>query len=240
MYFKLIFLFIFINIQTSASITRFACSYFPPYKIQADGKSKGVDVEIISEIFKEINLQTSFTFLPWKRAYNNVKTGELDALCGCSYLKSREKHFIYSNEIGKQSIGFFTMKGKKSFTNIEELKDKNVAVVRGYNLESELNKSQVKVIPVKDESQLIRLLKSGRVDAIYSFRGPILYLMKENSIIDDMNFKEMKSSPYYICFNKKKLEKSELIAQFNTGLNTIKNNGLYNKIRIKYFGKPLN
>jgi len=223
------------NTYSKQKTTTFACSYFPPFKIQGDGDHMGIDVDIISEVFKAIGKKNKYKFLPWKRALVSVKSGELDALCGCSYLKSREDNFIYTNEIGKNLIGVFTLhKSKFIVKSIKDLKDRKIAVVRGYSLENELRSSDAKVIPVKDESQLIRLLKSKRVDAIYSFKTPINYILNKDKIQKNLKFQELRSSPYYTCFNKSSGTNRELVKEFNLGLNKIKSDGTYMRILKKY------
>jgi polar amino acid transport system substrate-binding protein len=217
---------------------KFACSYFPPFKIEEKGDHMGIDVDIISEVFKELKVDVSYSFLPWKRALYSVKNGELDALCGCSYLKSREKYFYYTNEVGKNSVGIFTLKSNQdTYKNIDDLKELSIAVVRGYSLENELISKRIKVVPANNESQLIRLLQSNRVDAIYSFKTPILYILNKEKINNDLSFTEFRSSSYYSCFNKNRPSNKELVKRFNSKLKRIKLDGSYNKIIQKYLGK---
>ncbi len=237
--FKLLVIFSISLNSMSQESTSFACSYFPPYKIKNEGDHMGIDVDIISEVYKSIGKKNKYIFLPWKRALKSVENGELDALCGCSYLKSRERLFHYSQEVGKNSIGIFTLKDNNTvIKNIMDLNSHSVAVVRGYSLENELLSSSAKVVRVKDESQLIRLLKSKRVDAIYSFKNPIMYLLKKNKIENNLRYREFKSSSYYSCFSKKTTN-ADFISEFNKGLSTIRKNGIYEKILIKYLGDPI-
>jgi ABC-type amino acid transport substrate-binding protein len=98
-------------------------------------------------------------------------------------------------------------------------------------------KANVKVVSANNESQLIRLLQSKRVDAIYSFRTPIMYIIKKEKINNNLRFQELRSSSYYSCFNRKLKDHEKIVEEFNLGLKKIRKNGTYKKIIQKYVGK---
>ncbi len=220
----------------TAEIT-FACNNFPPLKIENNkGDYPGSDIEILRESFKKSNIEINTKFYPWNRALRMATLGQVAGLCSCSYTKSREKHFFFSKEIGSNSIGFFT---KKDF-QITDLKDfsqfkgREVGVVRGYNLEDELKKKKVKVNLNSNELNILKMLKIGRVKALYSYKAVVSELMKKNEFIKEFKYTEVRRSPYYTCFSKAFLGSKENLVLFNKGLEIIRKNGEYGKILRKY------
>lgn len=225
-----------ITYSAESSVT-FACNDFPPQKIKSTGDFRGIDIDILSESFKIEGINSTYKFLPWKRALSKVRSGAFDGLCSCSYLKSRESDFLFSNKIGMTSVGVFVLKKNKvSITKLEDLKHMSVAVIRGYNLESELKKININATPVNQEIQLIKMLKAKRVDAIYSFKKPIEYIIQKNNLGNNFIFHELRNSSYYTCFSKKKSNSAYLLKTFNSGLEKIQKNGIYEKILRKYLG----
>ncbi len=213
---------------------KMACNHFPPLKIEnpIDGHL-GFDVEVLKHVFQQTNLNLNIEFLPWKRALLKAKTGEFDGLCSCSFNKERSEEFYFSDEIGRNSIGFFSL-NELPFKKLEEYKDLKIGVVRGYTLEQELIKVGIKPIAHSNELNLLKMLELKRIDAIYSFRVVIRELKKDYKFIEDFNYREIYSAPYFTCFSKAKPNSKKNVEVFNEKLNSFKNNSDYAKLKLKY------
>ncbi len=212
----------------------FACNHFPPLKIEKSPEKPGSDVEILREVFKDMNINFSYKFLPWKRALMLASNGEFDGLCSCSYTKKREEKFYYSDMIAESSIGIFTKSKKVKISNIGDLKGLTVGVVRGYNLESELKKRKIKSLGLSSDFNLIQVLNRNRVDVIYSYKSPIKYILKDKKYKNEFFYHELRVSPYFTCFSKTRKDSENLLNRFNKSLKEIKEKGTYQKILTKY------
>lgn len=232
-----------VNADTSQTV-RFACNYFPPQKLYApeNGTHPGIDVELLQSISEQMNLKAHFEFFPWKRAYAMVQTGEMDALCSCSYLKKREADFIFTDPIGTVSKGLFA-RSDDVFAGIKtlaDLRDKRVGVVSGYNLESELDASGVKKIEqANSEESLFNMLMYKRVDLIYAYEKTTRFAINHQSGPHAIHFLQLETSPYYTCFSRAKADAQQQVDRFNEVLRKTIEAGLPDKINARYLDPAL-
>tara|TARA_R110000868_G_scaffold117600_12_gene312410 strand:- start:26111 stop:26755 length:645 start_codon:yes stop_codon:yes gene_type:complete len=211
-----------------------ACNHFPPLKIEKPvGGMIGADIEVLNSAFTLAGIEVKTTYFPWKRALILAQNGKYDGLCSCSYTKDRENDFYYSDEIGRNSIGLYTVT-KEVITSLSTLNGKRIGVVRGYNLEEELKEYNLSIVTGANDINLLKMLKAKRIDAVYSYKTVIAELSKTNRFIKDLNYQEIYSAPYFTCFSKKAKDNKELLDIFNKNLKVIKANGSYEKIKKKY------
>lgn len=214
-----------------------ACNEFAPLKIK-DGpvERPGFDIEILRESFKYSDKMLVTKFYPWKRAFQVAQNAQADGLCSCSYSKDREGEFLFSNELGRTSIGIYT-KSSEQITKLSDIKnDKNhvIGVVRGYELERELLEQKVLISLGSDDFSLLKMLEADRFFAVYSYKIVVSELMKKHDFIKKFKYTEIKSTPYYTCFPINKLTSKEYLADFNKGLKKLRENGEYERILKKY------
>ncbi|MEH6402972.1 MAG: transporter substrate-binding domain-containing protein [Sneathiella sp.] len=215
-----------------------ACGVFPPFKME-DTLSPGVDLEVISAAFGAIGKVANFSFYPYKRAYAFAKSGQVDALCGCSYRPEREEIFEFSDLLGTLSQGIFL---NNSYTGptvatLKNLQGMSVATVRGYALQKELERSGIKNVGVLDNHQLLQLLLNKRVDAIYAYRDVIRYEQQKLDASEKLTYFEISSQPNYVCVSKAVKNSEAIVKDINKGLRIIRGNGLYQQVQDKYFPK---
>ncbi len=226
----------YVTADTNRPITM-ACSSFPPYKIENPGAGpKGIDVDIMLEVFALAERKVDYQFYPWKRAVKLVEQGKVDGLCGCSYHPDRDQHFIFSDILGQLSQGVF-LSDKVSlneFNSVADLKDLSVASVRGYAVHKELIENGINAYEATNDDELLTLLENGRVDAVYSYRDTVLFALANRGKSGHVTYRELVSNPYYFCFSKKSDQAQSILSDVNRALRTIRHNGTYEKIRKKY------
>ncbi|WP_430473459.1 substrate-binding periplasmic protein [Thalassospira lucentensis] len=221
-----------------------ACNPFPPSKISEMASEPGYDVEILRAAFATRNITLITPFYPWKRAYFLAKTGQVDGLCSCSYLPEREKDFLFSDLLGRVRIAVYATQQEilDAVNTVEDARNMTIGIVNGYSLEAIARDAGLDVITANSEATLINLLLSRRLDAVLSFKSPIDYLIKHSDdTTPDMSSVKTKiaaNNPYYSCITKNIDGSEALMAQFNLGLQTIRENGLYEKILAKYGTTP--
>ncbi|MBL4739607.1 MAG: transporter substrate-binding domain-containing protein [Sneathiella sp.] len=180
-----------------------ACGVFPPFKM--DSKyTPGVDLEVISAALGAVGKVVNYSFYPYKRAYAFVKSGQIAALCGCSYRPEREKYFEFSDLVGTLSQGIFL---KNSYAGppirtLQDLQKLSVATMRGYALQRELANLEIKNLGVLNDHQLLQMLLNKRIDAIYAYRGVIRYEQKKMNNNELLTYFEISSQPNYVCISK--------------------------------------
>ncbi len=230
----IVLIFMTSNLWSKETVVSMACNNFPPLKIEnPKDNNPGFDIELLKATFSLSNQKIKTTFFPWKRALVLAKSGEYDGLCSCSYTKERESDFYFSDEIGRNSIGLYSLK-EISIKNLSDLKNLKVGVVRGYSLEDDLKKYKIDFVSSPSELNLLKMLEIKRIDVIYSFKVVISELLKTNSFDDKFVYTETSSAPYFTCFSKKSKKSKDLLRHFNEDLKKIKADHTYQQLLKKY------
>jgi polar amino acid transport system substrate-binding protein len=223
-----------------------ACNDFPPLKIEhpdADGL-RGSDVDAIAEIAKRAGLPLEARFMPWKRGYAEASEGTVDGLCSCSYREDRAALFHFSDAIGHTSVGVFHHPGDIAdpIAKLEELTEEQfgkIGVVKGYNLEAELDDAKVPHVTVSGDQQAYEMLLNGRIDHLFSFRAPIDFIARHESG-KPAPYSEMRSSPYFICLSKKLPDTAAMLPKINAAIAAMHADGTFDAIQRRYGQTPIN
>lgn len=217
----------------------FGCNFFPPLKVNNSSDYPGHDVEILRAIFKD---NVSTPFMPWRRALNEAREGKIEGLCSCSKNEHRQKQFYYSDQIGEVEVVVYHLpkspsQRKEGFRDFDSafFLDKKVGVVRGYNLQQELEEMGIGPQVSSNELQLLRMLVSGRIDAIYGFRGPLQHYLRQNfSKTLGGSFLSVRKSPYYFCVSKKAPQGPNILKALNQGIEKLEKRGFRSVLKEKY------
>lgn len=223
-----------------------ACNDFPPLKIEHPGLDglQGTDVEAIAEIAKRAGLKLESRFMPWKRGYAEASEGTIDGICSCSYREDRAALFHFSDAIGYTSIGVFHHPGSKPdpLSKISDLTDPHfgkIGVVKGYNLEAELDDAKVPHVAVSGDQQAFEMLTNGRLDHLFSFRAPIDFIARHETG-KVVPYSELRSSPYFICLSKKLPDTAAMMPRINAAIADMRADGTFDAIQRRYGQAPIN
>lgn len=242
---KLVFIFLLTAsfLFSNETITIFANEYKPPKVWTTKDKiHKGILVEVVREVAKELDIQFDIQTYPWARSYKlaaNAKGG----IIGISINDERLKIFDYNTiPLFNDTMVLITKKGKEfKFESIEDLKDKKIGYCRGCSFGKAFEKGKKYFIPVEtDDSreQRLKLLLNGKIDA--ALLGPGEYaLRKICQETDSFRFedftilkKPLTIDPNYIAFSKK-LHKKEFLKKFDAVLQKKIDEGIIEKIITK-------
>ncbi len=216
----------------------FACNEFPPYKMEnSESGLPGFDVEFLEEVFKRAGIDLIITYMPWNRALNEARYGRVAGVCSCSSTKEREEYLYFSDPLGKASSGLFSLTENdfSEVSRVEEIGDKFVGVIKGYNIVENLHSAKIKnIVELTDETQGLMMLLRGRIDFYYSYAAPTRFYLKQQNITSKVTYHEIAYGNYYSCLSKNTDGAEDLLKIFNAGLQQIKNDGTYDKILAKY------
>jgi polar amino acid transport system substrate-binding protein len=223
-----------------------ACNDFPPLKIEHPGADglRGTDVDAIAEIAKRAGLKLESRFMPWKRGYAEASEGTIDGLCSCSYREDRTALFHFSEAIGQTSVGVFHHPGDKPdpVTKLEDLTSAHYAkigVVKGYNLEAELDDAKVPHVAISGDQQAYEMLLNDRIDHLFSFRAPIDFIARHETG-KVAPYSELRSSPYFICLSKKVPDTAAMLPKINAAIAEMRADGTFDAIQRRYGQTPIN
>ena len=241
------FLFVIITVLLSSNLyaqtLKLVTLEYPPYEYTHKGKVKGMAVDIVKLIFREMNQPITIEVLPWARAIKYIENGDRDAIFTAFKNSTREKFADYSTELIPQTVSLFVRKDStiKFEGDLAELSSYSIGVVRkvsyGKLFDNAVSlKILTKIEPVNDGTQNFRRLLKGRVDMVVSNQYGGLHILKQLGKSDEVVELQtiLQSIPSYIAFSKKR-NLSDIRDKFDTILKKLKEDGRYQKIINSYF-----
>jgi len=245
---KLIFgvLFVFVTSNLYAKTLNLVTFEYPPYEYSENGKLKGMAVEVVKLIFKELEIDITIEVLPWARAIKYIEHGERDAIFTAYKNPVREKFADYSTEVlMPQIVSFFVRKGSPIVFDgdFNKLSKHSIGVVRkisyGQKLDLAIKNGIFKrVEQVNDVTQNFRKLIKGRIDIIPNSKYGgyhILNKLDQEDEVDELLL-NIQSVPSFIAFSKKRNLK-DIRDKFDVILKRLKNDGSYLQILQNYSKK---
>ncbi len=200
---------------------------FPPYEFQNKGKPDGALVLIVQTLFKRADIPLKLVPLPFKRAYEETRSGSIDGLFNFYKTKEREAHFDYSDPVIKNPLVFFVRKDSQlSYEDLDDLKGLKVGVMTGYTYGPDFDTSPLFTRDPSDshESNLKKLVL-GRLDAYPCDKLVGLYVAVRNDLMSELKIlpKPLAVMNGYIGFTKGKHEQT--IRKINAVLTEMGKNG---------------
>lgn len=193
---------------------------------------KGLALKKISEAFENMNISSSFHFLPWVRALRSTESGEFHAIAPEYYSREREDKFFFSDSIMSSPLVLVSRKDfkLKTFSDMKEIYPFKIGLVRGYvNTPAIDQDTNIKSDLATDDLSNIKKLMAGRVELIVIDLNVLNYLTS----ISKIEHQELQvlspileDKKLYLVFPKSKKGSSELRDKFNQGLQLIKTSDL--------------
>jgi polar amino acid transport system substrate-binding protein len=203
---------------------------------------KGFVTEIVTAVFKEMGLETQYSFFPWKRCESVLENGE--AFAAFPYVKTadREKIFDFSDVVANTTGRFFYLKSnikqKVSWKTLADLKTYKVGGTLGYWYEKDFKEAGLNVYYAGSDENNLKHLYSGTIDIVamdelMGWHYITKLYPKEVNRFDTLN-KPLNDMPLYLMISKKYPNSAELKIKFNKALIKIKKNGVLAAILKKY------
>ncbi len=209
---------------------------YPPYEYLDDGVPSGFNIDLIRAVAEVMDLSIRIDLGPWNRVRSRLETGQADVLAGMYYSPERDDHADFSVPHTLVTPGLFVRQGS-SIRSLEELQGRQIIVQQDDIMHDYLKKTGLTphIIPVRDPSQALRLLASGRHDgALLSSKMQGLYIAAQYRL-DNLESVAADIPPREYCFAVAEGNR-ELLHQLNEGLNIIKSTGRYKQIHDAWFG----
>lgn len=211
-------------------------AYAPFNFITAEGELAGFDVDIAKALCSEMEIKCKIVAQDWDGIIPGLKARKYDAIiASLSVTKERSRVVAFTDHYYSNSLSLVS--SKASNLNPEALEGKNIgaqrATIAGQYLEDTLSdKVSVKLYDTQDNAYLD--LSSGRLDAIISDTLPAYNWLasEEGQAFEFRGDKIDIDDKIAIAVRKRDTELKE---KFNTALQSILDNGTYEKINAKYF-----
>lgn len=237
---KIILIIIFLfPYQVLGETITFAIPTYLPYQYEENGKFTGIDVEIIQEICKRLQIDPDIKKLPWKRCLKAIREGDAHGTFGIYRTEKREGFMYYTREHIDilRSVLVARKESQIKVKSLDDLKGKTVAIMANNSYGEVFDNYQglKKAVCYEKEAQ-IRILAKQRVDLAAVDEVPFFYLSNKSDFKDRFEVVYVLSeNPRYICFSKAVKKAPELTEKFSKTLKQLKKEGFADKVIANYF-----
>jgi polar amino acid transport system substrate-binding protein len=210
---------------------------YPPYEyLDKDGSPTGYNVELTRAIARVMGLKVEIQLGHWADVKRGLDTRRIDVLQGIVYSDERAKDFEFTPPHTLVHQSLFARKGSGKASSFEDLKGKQVLVLRDGISHEILAKMHPNVIPIptNTNAEALQLLAAGRYDYALMAKLPGLYLIRELGLSNLVPVGNPLVAHRYGYATDK--GNTALAATFGEGLAILKNTGEYQAIYDKWLG----
>jgi len=134
----------------------------PPYTTDEGGKPSGMFIEVLAEVSKLSGLSFNYSFLPWSRAQEAGKHGEV-VIIPLARSPEREPFYQWIVPVVSFDTVLFTVRNPPA--SLEEARDLTIGIMFKTTFEKEVEQARLANIErVPDEITNARKLHAGRID----------------------------------------------------------------------------
>ncbi|MBF0297598.1 MAG: transporter substrate-binding domain-containing protein [Oligoflexia bacterium] len=209
-------------------IISLAANESPPLASSELGSNKGLLVDIITDAFKEMGCTIEVTFLPWMRGEKMLNAGKIWGLFPAYKTSTREKSYLFSDEIIKTKNYFYYFKQPKltRFTVLQELKKFKIGGTLGYFYIPLFKDAGLDVEYARSDLNNLHKLHKGRIDFFLLNEFSARYLLRSNFRSSAYLFGRLENNylenEIKIMISKNYKNSTEILAIFNEGLSKLK------------------
>lgn len=207
---------------------------WPPY---SDTQGQGISTNLIKAAFAKTGLTPTFKVLPYARVLHDLESGKIDGGYNVTRQSTTKDKYIFGQVplLHVEAYWFFIPGMHPTIKSIADIPDRfRVGVIRDYEYGDiyENHRRRFTEVQVSQQSQIIRMLKQGRIDAAVMFDHEAEFALKEmklDAVIFDKRFLNH-SGDVYVAFSHKSPRARWLAEQLDKGLNELKQTGEYDQL----------
>lgn len=205
---------------------------YPPYEYTENGRVKGVNVALMREAFRRMDVDPVFIPMPWKRAVYEVRNGGILALASGFKTPDREVFAYFPSEpLAEEEVVVVapTVSGV-SISSLADLSGLTVGVVREYAYGEEFDSLRgLNKVEAASNPQLLKMLMSQRMDVAVMNRRVALALANDMNIKGHISFVySVNREPLYLFFSRKRGDKAkDLARRFGDAIRSMREDGTF-------------
>ncbi|WP_217651048.1 substrate-binding periplasmic protein [Atopomonas hussainii] len=230
----LVLLLALLPLSSFAAEVKIANGEWSPY-LSANLKKNGFVSDLVSQAFAREGMTVKYTFLPWKRGFEDTKAAKLDASIVWSKTAEREADFLYSDPVlDLQTVFFYSASKGFDWSDAASLKGKKLGGVTGYSygFEDEEKTGAVNIQRISSAEANYTKLVDGRIDAVLEDLDVGLEMVQKMGLSDTVKHhdKAVVTRPYYLIVSKQAANGQAIIDAFNKGLKALREDGTFDSI----------
>lgn len=214
-------------------------SAYAPFEFKQGDKLVGFDIDLVEAVANQMGDDVKWTELAFDGLIPAVLSNQVDvAAASFTITAERAKRVNFSDPYYRSGLTFVVRTADKDkYKTIDSLKGLKLCAKLGTVSADKANEfSPGKVTTFADSSTAYLELKGGGCEAVLNDRPVNLYFMQtansDGSISEIADVMDAENMGFVLNKNN-----TELLEKFNAALKTVKENGEYQKIFEKWFGK---
>lgn len=212
---------------------------YKPFNFKENGKLTGFDVEIGEALAEKMGMKPVPVTNPWETLIQGLQAKKYDAiLASMTVTEERQKSVNFTDTYYRSGAQIFVAETNQEIKSEADLKGKKIGVVKASTFKEIALKHTDQGNIVEYDSDLTALmdLPTGRLDAVITDQMVGLPIIKEGTIkIKDVD-KPLSTDNQAIAVRK---DEKELLEKLNKALKEIIEDGTYDEISNKWFGRSI-
>lgn len=189
---------------------------------------------VITEAFQKEGYTVIYRFVPWKRAYKDLKSEVVQVSSFWANHPSYTQDFYLSDPIVNLQTVFFYLHSKpiRAWKTITDLRGYQIGTVLGDTSSIMLKDAGLKVYEVTRAEQNIKQLLAGRIDItpqelLFGLELIHKHFPIEQRALITFDPRPMFESAGYLLISKKEKHAKDIVDTFNRGLLKLRKDGRY-------------
>ncbi len=214
-------------------------TYAPFEYVDANNQIQGFDIDLANALCKQLDAKCTFSNQSFDSLIPALKFKRYDAaISAMDITEARQEQVNFTQAYYDNAAAFVTVRGKVA--DQTALEGKRVGVQNGSTHQSYLTEQMEKVtaVPYASYQDAFIDMQNGRIDAVFGDTAVVAEWFKKDDKLSYVG-EPVTNAKYFgngfgIAINK---DNSKLLEQLNAALQAVKDNGEYQTIYNKYFGK---
>lgn len=163
---------------------------WPPFDFNQKGIPMGLSIDLLEIISNRLGLTLQYVYgYSWNELQEMIKNKNLDVIHSLNRSRYREEYILFSGPYISNQTVLVTSDDDMVITAVEDLHNKKVAVIDGYNQKRILQKRypSIQLISVDSPLAALKAVSSGHADATIRFNGVASYLIR-NHMLTNLKF----------------------------------------------------
>lgn len=221
------------------AITVVSLTSWPPFSGK-DLPNQGFSNDIAKTVLERAGYDVTVKLMPWSRAKTMTEKGKFEVLTSVWHNEERAETLAFTDPIARNELVFITPKDAGfSYTGLDSLKGMTVGTVRGYDYQKAfLDADHFTREAAESFSTNLKKVGAGRLDAAVGDRLIGKYIVSNELSQLKGKFaysdKALSSKKLYVTVSRKIDTTQQIVDDFNTALQAIRDDGTYADIQARH------
>lgn len=216
---------------------------FAPFDFVDAGQHVGLNVDVFTEVAKELGVKLEWTTLPWEGVLPGLEVSRYDMVAGpATITKARLERYRFSVPVAEATLALLKRKADTGLTQPAQIAGKPVGAGKASAQLAQLQTysatlptpAQVREYPGNSEAYAD--LAAGRLSAVANSLPNISYVAKQRPEVFEVLLPPIGAKTYFGYIGRKDADSAPLLDAVDAALRKMKQDGRLGTLQKKWFG----